>query len=262
MTPDHGSIHWGWRSPGTVAEIILDRPAKLNALTPTMLAQLEQACREINTTSAQLAVVRAEGDRAFSVGADITQFASLDGIAMWRSWVADGHRTFAALAHLRCPTMAVIDGPAFGGGFELALACDLRLASTAAIFALPEVGLGTVPGWAGTGRLPALVGGPRAKELIFTRRRLDAQTALSWGVVNAVAEPGQLQPTVQSWVDDILGSAPIAVALSKQLIDASLAGAPIATVEAMASGLAAGTADLAEGIAAFQERRTPQFGGR
>lgn len=262
MSIDHGKVRLQWRAEGAIAELILDRPAKLNALTPSMLADLEAACREIDISAAQVTVVRAEGERAFCVGADITLFSQLDGVGMWRSWVADGHRAFDALATLRCPTIAVIDGPAFGGGFELALACDLRLVSDRATFALPETGLGTVPGWSGTGRFPQLVGAARAKQLIFTRRRLDAQTALSWGVANEVASSEDLAATAQSWVDDILGGAPVAVALAKQLIDANLAGAPAAITEAMAGGLASGTADLAEGVAAFGDRRPAQFLGR
>ena len=118
-----------------------------------------------------------------------------------------GHRVFDRLAHLPQPTIAVVDGLAVGGGLELALACDLRVTQPNARFGLPETGLGTIPGWGGTDRLTRLVGPSRAKELILTRRQIDATTALHWGLVNDIAEAG-LETAVDRYVTDLLGSAP------------------------------------------------------
>src|SRR5699024_9241456 len=158
----------------------------------------------------------------FCVGADITLFSQLSSVQMWRDWIGVGHRVFNALEALRCPTIAVIDGLAFGGGLELALACDLRIMVDGARLALPETGLGTVPGWGGAGRLPRLVGAARAKEMIFARHQIDAARAFDWGLVNAVAPREQLEETVQRWITDVCTSAPVANALAKQLITAAL----------------------------------------
>ncbi|MEV0830063.1 enoyl-CoA hydratase/isomerase family protein [Nonomuraea rubra] len=171
--------------------------------------------------------------------------------------VVDGRDKLNALT---LPMLAVVDGLAVGGGLELALACDLRIAHSRAAFGLPETGLGTIPGWGGTERLTRLVGASRAKELILTRRQIDAVTALHWGLVNSTT--GNLAAEVDRWVADLLGSAPIAQQVAKQLVDAAAGGAPSATLEAIASGFTAHTEDFAEGVNAFLAKRTPHFHGR
>ncbi|TDE89488.1 enoyl-CoA hydratase/isomerase family protein [Occultella glacieicola] len=261
-TPDHGTAAISFDDSGEVATITLDRAAKLNALTPAMLRDLERVAREADDSPARLVLVRTAGTRVFCVGADITMFGALGGVEMWRDWISVGHRAFSALEAIRCPTIAVIDGLAFGGGLELALACDFRIMADGARLALPETGLGTVPGWGGTGRLPALVGPSRAKEMILARREVAADAALAWGLVNEVAAPSALPECVQRWSTRIRGGAPVAVALAKQLVTATLEGAPASVVEALAGGLSVGTDDLAEGVAAFGEKRTPEFSGR
>ena len=155
------------------------RPArKLNALTLEMLDELFDCLRTVHDSDARVMVLRGAGDKAFCVGADINRFAPLTAVQMWRDWTATGHRVFDALAGLRQPTIAVLHGAAFGGGFELALACDFRVVATDARLGLPEVGLGTVPGWGGTERLTELVGRARAKEVVLSpadpRRRAGA----------------------------------------------------------------------------------------
>jgi enoyl-CoA hydratase/carnithine racemase len=127
-------------------------------------------------------------------------------------------------------------------------------------FGLPEVGLGTIPGWGGTARLTTLVGASRAKELILARRQVDADTALAWGLVNAVS--ADLDGEVDRLAADLLGSAPIAQQVAKQLVDAANTGAPAAVLEALASGFTAYTDDFTEGVTAFLTKKEPQFRGR
>jgi enoyl-CoA hydratase len=245
---------------GDIATITLNRPAKLNALTPEMLEQLEDAVDHIRRSRTRVVVVKGEGPKAFCVGADINRFAHLAPVDMLE-WTGRGHRVFDALAALPQPSVAVLHGAAFGGGLELALACDLRVMAAHATLGLPEVGLGTIPGWGGTQRLTELVGRARAKHVVLARRTLDADTAERWGVVTATAPAAELPAAVDALVDTIRSAAPVAVALAKNIIDAAADGAPSPVLERLAGAVTSATDDLAAGIEAFRNRRTPQFTG-
>lgn len=257
MTDAPGTLDLQLSDDGRVATILLDRTAKLNALTLPLLERLIALCDEVERSSARVVLIRTAGDRAFCVGADIGHFAALSSSAEWANWIATGHRAFDRLGELSQPTVAVVDGSAFGGGLELALACDLRVVSTSARLGLPEAGLGTVPGWGGTARLPVAVGRARALELMLTRRALSADEAADWGLATRIAAPADLEGEVAALVGDLLGSAPLASRLIKQIT----ATGDAAVLESLAGALAAGSADLREGIAAFHERRTPTFTG-
>lgn len=261
--PDPGNITLTVAEVGNaqVATLLIDRGAKLNALTLELLTDLEHRIGELATHPAQVVVLRTGGTKAFSVGADIKSFSHLPALDMWRSWIAVGHRIFNQLASLPQPTVAVVDGIAVGGGLELALACDLRVAGTNARFGLPENGIGTIPGWGGTDRLAQAVGVPRTKEMILTRRQVDADTALQWGLVNRVAAPEDIDIEVDRLVGELLGSAPIAQQVSKQLIDARTSNRPTAILEALASGFTSYTDDFREGINSFKARVSPTFTG-
>jgi enoyl-CoA hydratase/carnithine racemase len=244
------------------ATITLNRPEKLNAIDPGMLALLEDACARLeHEQNVRVVLLTGAGERAFSVGADINAWSSLDPLQMWRWWVRDGHRVFARIARLRQPVIAVLNGYTFGGGLELALAADLRVAAEGIELAQPEVKLGTVPGWGGTQRLPALIGASRAKRMILTGRRVDAATAERWGLVDEVAPREQLVARARELANEIAANAPVAVQIAKGLIDGAGGGAIGATLEALADALAATTADAREGVAAFHERRAPHFTG-
>lgn len=260
--PTLGAVTTTWSHDGDVATLTLERPAKLNAFTPAMLEQLRAAAQQLIDDPPRLVLLRSAGEKVFCVGADITLFSQLTPVQMWKEWTSGGHRAFQALEDIPCPTLAVVDGLAYGGGLEVALACDLRIARSDARLALPETGLGTVPGWGGTARTTALIGPARTKEMILTRRPVEASRALEWGLVNAVAEPKDLESEVARWVTDLTAGSPIAAAMAKQAIVAAVQGAPGALVESLAGGLSIATDDLREGVAAFREKRSAEFPGR
>src|SRR6266478_2947625 len=167
-----------------VARIVLHRPEKLNALDPEMLTALETGLSLLEGRSdIRVVTLQATGERAFCVGADINAWTALTPLQMWSEWIRHGHRVFSRLIHLRQPVICAIQGLAFGGGLELALACDIRIASESARFAMPEVTLGTVPGWGGTARLPELVGTGRARQMILSGEPIAAATAERWGLI-------------------------------------------------------------------------------
>jgi enoyl-CoA hydratase/carnithine racemase len=165
---------------------------------------------------------------------------------------------FNLLAGLRQPTIAAVSGNAYGGGLELALACDLRVVADDAILGLTEVGIGTIPGWGGTGRLPALVGAGRAKQMIFTGEPLDADRALAWGLANELAPKTEVIGAARVLAIRIASRAPIAVQMAKQAIDA---GGANQLMEQVTSAATAFTDDAAEGFASFTEKRDARYGG-
>jgi enoyl-CoA hydratase len=255
--PDVGlvSVDVGQR----IATICLDRPAKHNALTPEMLEQLEQILVGLDADRAvRVVVLTAAGNRSFCAGADIKRFKALEPLDMWAQWTRRGHRVLDQLAGLRQPTIAAVSGNAYGGGFELALACDLRIVADDATLGLTEVGIGTLPGWGGTGRLRDLVGAGRAKELIFTGEPLTADQTLAWGVANQLSPKAEVIPNASRLAVKIASRAPIAVQMAKQAIDA---GDAYEAMEQVASAATAFTDDAAEGLASFVEKRDPHYSG-
>jgi enoyl-CoA hydratase len=251
------SEHVQFEREGFVATITLARPEKLNALTPEMLDAIDGYLRELDgSTDARVLIVRGAGERAFCVGADIGVWSGLEPLDMWRRWVRRGSAVFDAVARLRIPTIAALNGFTFGGGLELALACDLRVAVETATFSAPEVKIGTVPGWGGTYRLTDLIGPARAKGMVFTGERISAEVAERWGLVNEVVTADRFDMRVREVAGSIAANAPIAVQLAKAAIDGRTSGV---TLEAMAGALAASSQDGQEGVAAFREKRSPDF---
>lgn len=244
----------------SIARLMLNRPEKLNAIDPQMLAELEAAIHQIEgDSSVRVVVLTGAGERAFCVGADIHAWSALEPLDMWRVWIRDGHRVFDRLAHLRQPVIAALNGYTFGGGLELALTADIRLAADTVEMALPEVTLGTIPGWGGTQRLPALIGSGRARQMIFTGERVDSATAERWGLVNEVVIGQALMARALEIAGRIAQNAPIAVQLAKQVLNSD--GMTGMALESLAGALAATTEDGKEGVTAFRERRPPDFTG-
>lgn len=259
MTPDVPGLRY--ELDGAVATITLDRPEKLNAMTPDMLEGLEAILASIEADEHICVVIlTGAGERAFCAGADINAWSSLAPIDMWRQWVRLGHRVVDRLDGLRQPTIASLNGIAYGGGLELALACDIRVAADTVKVAAPEVTIGTIPGWGMTTRLAVLAGPARAKQMILGGQPVDAARAESWGVLSEVVPAGELQTATRALADRIAAQAPVAVQVAKQLIDGLRPRVP-ASLEALGSGLTAFTEDAQEGLASFKERRPPRFGG-
>ncbi len=241
-----------------IARIALHRPEKLNALDPEMLTALETGLSLLEGRSdIRVVTLQATGERAFCVGADINAWTALTPLQMWSEWIRHGHRVFSRLIHLRQPVICAIQGLAFGGGLELALACDIRIAGESARFAMPEVTLGTVPGWGGTARLPELIGKGRAQQMILSGEPITAAVAERWGLVNEVVPTDRLNSRVEELANRIAANAPVSVQTAKQLV----AGSSAVTLESIAAATNAFTKDAAEGLAAFREKRSPNFQG-
>ncbi len=244
-----------------IAELRLDNPARLNAFTASMLAQLEGHLEAIGRDlSVSAVMVTAEGTRAFCAGADINGWGNLGPAEFARHWVRDGHRIFDRLARLSKPTVAVLNGHAFGGGLELAAACDIRVMAPRAALALPETGVGVVPGWSGTQRLIRLLPEPMVKEMALFGQRIGAERALACGFVAAVEEDPRAAAT--ALLERATRLSPRAVEIAKSMIHAGQGEDRAAMVDALGSAAIAATDDRQEGVAAFREKRKPDFTGR
>ncbi|TRL40222.1 enoyl-CoA hydratase/isomerase family protein [Rhizobium straminoryzae] len=246
---------------GRIAEIRLDNPLKLNAFTVDMLARLAAHLDTIER-DAQIAcvLVTAEGEKAFCSGADINGWGDLTPAEFARHWVRGGHRIFDRLARLSKPTIAVLNGHAFGGGLELAAACDIRVMTPRATIALPEAAVGIVPGWSGTQRLARLLPEPVLKEMALFGRRISAERALQFGFAAEVGEDVRaLAETIAARVTEL---SPRAVEIAKSMIHAARDEDAGAMIEALGSAAISASDDRNEGVAAFREKRKPTFSGQ
>jgi enoyl-CoA hydratase/carnithine racemase len=246
-----------------LATLTLNRPAVLLALSRELAGGLLATVRDLATRpDLRVVVLRGAGGRAFCTGADLKERAGLSPAERGEHTAAIGDAA-DALAALPVPTIAAIEGYALAGGLELALACDIRLASEGAVFGLTEVRIGIFPGAGGPVRLPRIVGPGKARELIFSGRRIDAAEALRCGLVEQVVPATDFGVAVARLAGEIRDAAPLAVRAVKRVLDIGAdlpQGAALAYAEALRRPLDA-TRDYAEGLAAFAERRPPCFRG-
>jgi enoyl-CoA hydratase/carnithine racemase len=245
-----------------ILTLTLNRPDKLNAIDSAMLDALGEALLAVERDPEIRAVILTGAGRAFSAGADIKEWTALTPLEFSRSWGRRGHALFDRLTGLAPPVIAAINGIAFGGGLELALCADIRIASAAARLGLPEVTIAALPGWGGTQRLPRLIGPGRAKHMILTGQPIDAACAEAWGLVSEVVAAEALPARARALAAQIAANAPLAVQASKRLIDAGLPATPAATLEGHAGAVCGATEDAREGRASFLERRPPRYQGR
>lgn len=256
------------RRRDTLFDIILNRPDKRNAINIEMFRAFEAAVTEANRTPGLRAVIiRGEGE-SFSAGIDVS---ALLGLAQtfgphWqqrmRSITDEFQAVLNRLERLELPTIALLHGHCLGLAFELALACDIRLAAEGTILGLPETRLGIIPDVGGTTRLTRIVGPARAKELIFTGRRFDVATAERWGIVNYVVEREMLDAKATGLAEEIAQAAPLAVGMAKRVIDGLADIDRGLMLEGWAQSQLFASEDFMEGAQAFMTRRPPEFKGR
>lgn len=246
-----------------IATIIINRPQALNALNEeTVLEILSRVTDARQDESIKVMVITGAGDRAFCAGADLNMMKGASGYKGMRLSQV-GQKLTMEIEDVEKPIIAAINGYALGGGLELAMACDLRIASENSKLGQPEVNVGLIPGWGGTQRLPRFVGKGKAKEMIFTGNSIDAKTAERLGLVNKVVPFDQLESTVKELALELISKPPIAIGLAKQLINNSTETDMKVglTNEAEAFGIIASTEDFKEGVNAFLEKRKPQYKG-
>ncbi len=244
-----------------VATITINRPSAMYALNAATLDELLEALGELDADDGVRAVIiTGAGDRAFVAGADIKEMRDKTPLEAL-DFAELGHQVCEAIESLGKPVIAAVNGFAFGGGCELAAACDFIVASENARFGQPEVKLGILPGWGGTQRLARLVGPAWAKRLIFSGEPVDAATALRIGLATELAPPGSVVEAAMTVARQIRDRAPVAVRLAKQAIAAGVDGASGLAFERQAFGVCFSTDDRREGIGAFLEKRAPAFTG-
>lgn len=244
-----------------VGEIMLNRPEKGNALTIPMLERLRDIVSEIHTDrDLRVVLIRARG-RFFCTGGDIDAWGALSPDEMAHDWILPGVDVFERLAALPQPVIAVISGHALGGGLELAMAADLRIATNSAKLGLPEVTLGMISGWGGIGRIAELVGHARARHLALLGSLVTAQQALEWGLITAIAEDqDDMDRQLNAWIERLCANGPVAMALTKGILAELHKDLRHHSAAAAAQALA--TEDGAEGVRAFREKRKPVYKNR
>ena len=247
-----------------VLTLTLNRPGAMNALNLGLLRRLKECFDAVRfMPEIRVIVVTGCGDRAFSAGADLKEREGFDDkqVKEYIHLIGD---LFTSIEYFRKPVIAGINGAALGGGLELALACDIRIASAAAVMGFPETRLGIIPGAGGTQRLPRLVGKGKAMELIFTGRRITAQEALGIGLIDRMCETGRLDEETEKMASMIREAAPIALEQAKYAINAGLE-TDLRTglsIESNAYLVTIPTEDRREALAAFREKRKPCFKGK
>ena len=253
------------RNADGVAVVTLNRPSVLNALSSELIAELDETLRSLDADrTAKVAILTGAGEKAFAAGADIGEFKTIENAAAGAAFARRGQEMMAGIARMRVPVIAAVNGFALGGGCELAMACDIRIASENARFGQPEVNLGLIPGYGGTQRTARLLGSGMAMYLCLSGEMIDANEALRIGLVQKVVPLAGLLDEAKRIAGSIAAKAPLAIEAAKRAIVAgnALGLSEGHQIEALAFGTMTNTEDFREGTAAFLEKRKPAFQGR
>jgi enoyl-CoA hydratase len=245
---------------GAIAWITIDRASKLNAFDTAMVAELARICTIVeHDTAVRVAILTGAGTKAFSAGGDIEAWSEQTPEDFGRFWVREGHSAFDALARLRQPVIAVLNGHALGGGLELAACADYRIAESHAKIGQPETGLGIIPGWSGTQRATRRFGAQVVRRMAIFGEVLTARTALELGIVDEVVETGAGPERARKLAEKVCSRAPLATELTKMLVNAAEAEETERVFDAVAGIAAAQSNELREGLLAFRTKRPPKF---
>jgi enoyl-CoA hydratase len=253
-----------WELEDRIAVVTVNRPKVLNALNAVVVRELQDVCNRVETDdSIGALILTGVGEKAFVAGADISELAKLEPTGA-RDFCLRGQKLCNHLTHMPKPVIAAVNGFALGGGCEIAMACQIRIASENAKFGQPEVKLGIIPGYGGTQRLPRLIGLGRAIEWLTTGAMMDAAEAYRIGLVNRVTAPAELIPTARSIAREIFKVGPMAV---RYTLEAANKGLEMSlddglNLEATLFGLSIATSDSKEGLSAFLEKRQANFSGK
>lgn len=243
-----------------LAILTIARPEKLNALDYDMILALERVAHIIDADlDVRVAIITGAGEKSFCAGGDIAAWSGMSPQEFALKWIRHGHRAFDALARLRVPLIAALNGHTLGGGLEIAATADMRIAEDHVRLGLPETGLGIIPGWSGTQRVARRFGAQVARRMAVMGEVFDAGQALTLGLVDRVVPKGQSLATARDVASQILQRGPIATQAVKMLINAAEGEEGERPIEAVASLAACSSAELREGIAAFKEKRKPRF---
>ena len=245
---------------GRLAVITVARPEKLNALDYEMVLALERAAHLVDAMGdVRVAIITGEGEKSFCAGGDIEAWSSWSPQDFGLAWVRHGHRAFDALARLRQPLIAALNGHTLGGGLELAATADFRIAEEHVKMGAPETGLGIIPGWSGTQRTVRRFGSQTVRRMALLGEIFTAEQGLALGLVDQVAPRGQSMAAAKAMAERLAARGPAATQATKMLINAVEGEEVERALEALAGIAAAGSADLKEGVAAFKEKRKPIF---
>lgn len=245
---------------GKIQIVTIERESKMNALNMELIREIGREMERLQSDpECRGIVLTGRGSKAFAAGADIAEFADFKS-AEARAMSAAGHAVFNAIEQSKIPVVAAVNGFALGGGCELAMACQVRIASEQAKFGQPEVNLGVPPGYGGTQRLPQIVGKGRALDLLITARTIDAQTALSYGLVSAVVNADELIPYCINYLNKLEGKSPMAIAEVIGCVQALYDKGDGYQFEIDSFARSFETPDFKEGTAAFLEKRKPNYG--